>query len=72
MEDALSQWRATCRVDELAHINLIVFLNKADLLKRKLESGVRIRQWIKSYGMRANTVPAAKECKKAALPHPPL
>lgn len=39
------------------------FLNKIDLLKDKLESGVRFDKYIVSYGKHPNDVPSVTSCE---------
>ncbi|KZP00634.1 P-loop containing nucleoside triphosphate hydrolase protein [Calocera viscosa TUFC12733] len=61
MAVALDEFLAVCRNHDLRKVNIIVFLTKVDLLQRKVETGVRIQDWISSYGNnRANTVKVAK------------
>jgi len=38
----------------LKNTDLVVLLNKTDLLKRKLQSGIQVRKYIESYGDRPN------------------
>lgn len=41
---------------------MICFLNKCDLLRRKLKEGVRIQSYLPSYGDRANDSSTAVKC----------
>jgi guanine nucleotide-binding protein alpha-1 subunit len=41
---------------------MILLLNKCDLLKRKLESGVKVREYITSFGDRPNNVETVVKC----------
>ncbi|VDC04222.1 unnamed protein product [Peniophora sp. CBMAI 1063] len=54
LEDSLLLWRSVVSNKLLQHVNLIIFLNKCDLLKAKLESGVRLNQYLLTYGERPN------------------
>lgn len=40
-EDSLMLWKAVCSNSLLSKVELVLFLNKCDILKVKLESGVR-------------------------------
>ncbi|KAF8886733.1 guanine nucleotide binding protein, alpha subunit [Infundibulicybe gibba] len=54
LEDSLLLWRAVCSSKLLSQATMILFLNKCDLLKRKLKAGVRVRDHLPSYGDRSN------------------
>ncbi|KIY52683.1 G-alpha-domain-containing protein [Fistulina hepatica ATCC 64428] len=54
LEDSLLLWKAVVSNKLLANVNLVLFLNKCDLLKSKLEAGVRLNQHMISYGDRPN------------------
>lgn len=41
---------------------MILFLNKCDLLKRKLKSGVMVKDYLPSYGDRANDPSTVTKC----------
>jgi len=56
LEDSIILWTAICSAKLLAKTQLILFLNKCDLLRRKLKRGVHIRKFLPSYGDRANEV----------------
>ncbi|CAK5284888.1 unnamed protein product [Mycena citricolor] len=58
LEDTLLLWRAIVSSKLLAETTLVVFLNKCDLLKRKLQSGVQVKKYLISYGERENEVSA--------------
>ncbi|KAK0448767.1 uncharacterized protein ARMOST_00355 [Armillaria ostoyae] len=49
LDDTLALWHAITSTPLLARSTLIVFLNKCDLLKRKLKSGVRWGDWVRGY-----------------------
>ncbi|KAI8980601.1 G-alpha-domain-containing protein [Trametes punicea] len=49
LEDSFHLWKSVIENKLLAHVNIVLFLNKCDLLKKKLESGVRLSNYISSY-----------------------
>ena len=48
--------------DEYIKVQLILFLNKCDILERKLARGVSLKRHIPSYGDRKNDLPTASKC----------
>lgn len=54
LEDSLLLFRAICKSVLLKEVNIVLFLNKVDILKGKLENGVKVNKYVKSYGERAN------------------
>jgi guanine nucleotide-binding protein subunit alpha len=54
LEDSLAMWRDLCKNKILAGASIVLFLNKCDLLQAKLEAGVRLNQFLTSYGDRPN------------------
>ncbi|KAH9931630.1 G-alpha-domain-containing protein [Epithele typhae] len=56
LEDSYMLWRAVISSKLLAKTSIVLFLNKCDLLKEKLQSGVRIKDHVHSYGDRPNEV----------------
>ncbi|TFK60637.1 G-alpha-domain-containing protein [Pluteus cervinus] len=54
LEDSLLLWKSVVSNKLLSSVNIVLFLNKCDLLKSKLESGVRLNQHMVSYGDRPN------------------
>ncbi|KAK2460385.1 hypothetical protein APHAL10511_007550 [Amanita phalloides] len=59
LEDSYLLWRSVCANRLLAHTQLILFLNKCDLLQAKLQRGIRIRDSVPSFGDRKNDLPTA-------------
>ena len=47
----------------LAKANTILFLNKVDLLNQKLRSGVKIKDYLPSYGERGNDAGTMIRCE---------
>lgn len=54
LEDSLAMWRDLCKNKILAGASIVLFLNKCDLLQTKLEAGVQLKRFLKSYGDRPN------------------
>lgn len=51
-----------CSCKLLSRTQMILFLNKCDLLQAKLMRGVRIRDQVPSYSDRKNDLPTATRC----------
>ncbi|KAI0756083.1 guanine nucleotide binding protein, alpha subunit [Daedaleopsis nitida] len=49
LEDSFMLWKSVIESKLLAHVNIVLFLNKCDLLKKKLESGERLHHHMPSY-----------------------
>ncbi|KAJ6528245.1 G-protein alpha subunit [Mycena vulgaris] len=56
LEDTFLLWTAIVSSRLLSKTTLIVFLNKCDLLKRKLQSGIMVNKHMISFGARENEV----------------
>ncbi|KAJ7216564.1 heterotrimeric G protein alpha subunit, partial [Mycena pura] len=56
LEDSTLLWRSICSSKLLTKTQLILFLNKCDLLKRKLKRGIKLKTYLPSYGDRPNEV----------------
>ncbi|KAH8097053.1 G-alpha-domain-containing protein [Cristinia sonorae] len=56
LEDSVLLWKSICSNPLLSQTNIVLFLNKIDILKAKLDSGVRFADHIVSYGNRPNDV----------------
>ncbi|TFK72359.1 G-alpha-domain-containing protein [Pluteus cervinus] len=59
LEDSYLLWRSVCSCKALARTQLILFLNKCDLLQAKLQRGIRIRDSVPSFGDRKNDLATA-------------
>lgn len=44
-------------------MELILFLNKCDILASKLEAGIRLSKYVRSFGERSNDVETASACE---------
>ncbi|KAL1748230.1 G-protein alpha subunit-domain-containing protein [Schizophyllum fasciatum] len=56
LEDSIGLWKMICANKLLQKCNLILFLNKRDILEETLKSGVKIKDWVPSYGDAPNEV----------------
>ena len=62
LEDSFLLWRAICSSKLLAQTQLVLFLNKCDILDKKLRSGIQVRDFVPSYGDRSNTLGTVAKC----------
>ncbi len=49
LEDSFLLWKAVCENKLLANTMLILFLNKCDLLEKKLNAGVKFKHYVPSF-----------------------
>ena len=63
LEDSVLLWKALCANKLLAAVDLVLFLNKCDILERKLRAGVQLRRYVRSYGERENSFDAVSGCE---------
>ncbi|PIL25815.1 hypothetical protein GSI_11568 [Ganoderma sinense ZZ0214-1] len=56
LEDSFMLWKAVVSSKLLAKTSVVLFLNKCDLLEQKLLSGVKVKDFVHSYGDRPNDV----------------
>ncbi|KAI0248951.1 G-alpha-domain-containing protein [Lactifluus subvellereus] len=61
LEDTYMLWQTLCSLQMLAKTQIILFLNKCDLLEQKLRSGVQVRTHVPSFGDRSNDVDTVKK-----------
>ncbi|KAJ3512835.1 hypothetical protein NLJ89_g3293 [Agrocybe chaxingu] len=54
LEDSLVLWKSVVSNKLLSSVNIVLFLNKVDLLQAKLEAGVKLNHYMISYGDRPN------------------
>ncbi|KAF8639165.1 hypothetical protein AX17_001652 [Amanita inopinata Kibby_2008] len=59
LQDSMTLWASICSSKLLAKAQLIHFLNKCDLLHRKLKRGILLNRYLASYGERPNDVTSA-------------
>lgn len=62
LEDSVLLWKSLCSNPLLASVDLVLFLNKCDILEGKLKAGVKLAKYIKSYGERENDLESASKC----------
>ncbi|KAF8710142.1 hypothetical protein AX14_010823 [Amanita brunnescens Koide BX004] len=54
IDDSLQLFTQICSNRLLKSVHLVLFLNKTDLLRTKLDRGLKVRKYITSFGERAN------------------
>ncbi|TDL24443.1 G-alpha-domain-containing protein [Rickenella mellea] len=54
LEDSVLLWKMICSNKMLAKVDLVLFLNKCDILDRKLKSGIRLAKYVRSFQERPN------------------
>ncbi|TFL01561.1 heterotrimeric G protein alpha subunit [Pterulicium gracile] len=54
LQDSLFLWDTVCASPLLLKTTFILFLNKCDLLRKKMKTGVRVKDYLTSYGDRPN------------------
>lgn len=62
IEDSIIIWKAICSNRLLERTSIILFLNKMDVLAAALESGLRVKDYVTSYGDLPNDVPSVSKC----------
>ncbi|KAF5380052.1 hypothetical protein D9615_006130 [Tricholomella constricta] len=62
LTDSLKLWQLICSNKLLASVELILFLNKLDILDRKLRSGVKFSNYVKSFAGKPNETKLVAKC----------
>lgn len=62
LEDSMLLWRSVVSNKLLRNVNIILFLNKCDLLKAKLDAGVSLAYHMTSYRDRGNDYESVSKC----------
>jgi hypothetical protein len=62
LEDSYLLWKSVCACKLLVNTQMILFLNKCDLLDAKLSRGIKIKDSVPSFGDRKNDLPTATKC----------
>lgn len=78
LEDSLQLWRTVCSSRILAKTQIILFLNKCDILRNKVQRGISVKTHVPSFGDRKNDAATAmkyfqhhfKEIFRACSPEP--
>ncbi|KAI0360447.1 G-alpha-domain-containing protein [Trametes cingulata] len=65
LEDSVLLWKEVCSNKLLAKVDLVLFLNKCDILASKLKSGVRLAKYVRSFGDRPNEPETAEKYFKS-------
>jgi guanine nucleotide-binding protein subunit alpha len=68
LEDTYMLWQTLCSLQILVKTQIILFLNKCDLLEQKLRAGIKVRTHVPSFGDRSNDVDTVKKCEYSQLP----
>ena len=63
LEDSMLLWRSVISNKLLSDVSIILFLNKCDLLKAKLEAGVSLAFHMVSYKDRPNDYESVASCE---------
>ena len=63
LEDSFILWKAICSSKLLSKTTLIIFLNKIDILTKKIANGVMVKRHLPSYGDRPNDTDTVVRCK---------
>ncbi|KAG1792338.1 G-protein alpha subunit [Suillus plorans] len=56
LEDSIYLWKEVCSNPLLARANIILFLNKMDILQKTLAAGIKVATYVPSYGSTPNDV----------------
>ena len=62
LEDSLLLWRTVVSNKLLENVNIVLFLNKCDLLEDKLTAGIKLSSHMTSYGDRPNDYETICRC----------
>lgn len=54
LEDSVLLWKDVCENKLLQNVQIVLFLNKIDILKDKLAAGIQFSKYVTTYGNRAN------------------
>ncbi|CAE6482892.1 unnamed protein product [Rhizoctonia solani] len=63
LKDSFDMWRELCNTTILHKIPVLLFLNKIDLLEKKLHEGVKLSKYLVSYGDRPNDFKSVLQCR---------
>ncbi|KAF8716084.1 hypothetical protein AX14_012437 [Amanita brunnescens Koide BX004] len=61
LEDSILLWKDVCSNKLLANVEIILFMNKCDIFQAKLDAGIRLAKYVRSYGDRPNEFEAASK-----------
>jgi hypothetical protein len=63
LRDSFLLWQAICASELLQNTTLIVFLNKCDVLEKKLKAGIKVNKYIPSFADRPNETETVVKCE---------
>lgn len=69
--DSFQLWRSICNSKILAGITFIIIFNKRDLLAKKLEAGIKFKDFVTSYKDKPNDAENVSKCKSLSVPFKP-
>ncbi len=75
LEDSLLLWRGLVSNKLLEGVPIMLFLNKCDLLREKLEAGIQLKNYLVTYGDRPNSYESVAKCARihiSMMRNPPL
>jgi len=67
LEDSLLLWRGVVSNKLLEKVPIVLFLNKCDLLREKLEAGIQLKSHLLTYGDRPNDYESVSKCAYGGL-----
>ncbi|OJT03444.1 Guanine nucleotide-binding protein alpha-4 subunit [Trametes pubescens] len=67
LEDSVLLWKEVCSNKLLAKVDLVLFLNKCDILTSKLKSGVRLAKYVRSFADRPNEPEVVEKLKDMVI-----
>jgi len=67
LEDSLLLWRSVVSNKLLERIPIVLFLNKCDLLREKLEAGVQLKKYLVTYGDSPNNYESVTKCARSQI-----
>jgi hypothetical protein len=62
-EDSIHLWREVCSNTLLANASIILFINKMDILRQTLSAGLRVADYVPSYGDAPNDAQNVTNCR---------
>lgn len=62
LEDSIQLWRRICSSPILAKAQIILFLNKCDILHNKLKRGVVVKNYVPTFADRKNDTITVMKC----------
>jgi hypothetical protein len=63
LRDSFLLWQSICASELLQNTTMIVFLNKCDILQKKLRAGIKVNKYIPSFADRPNEKETVVKCE---------